>query len=208
MPGIVGIFSVKSCYISLLQGRNAVIVEPNVLGAIQKLWKNDVPSKVSVFGWRLLLQKLPMRAALNHRGVLINPHDLPCVFCFQVSEDCSHLFFHCHFSMCIWENVFSWMGYHGISSLEGWNHFNSFGNTVKSKNSSRVSHLIWLATTWCLWKHRNDVIFNGVVPNVPSLLDNIKAHSWNWFSGRSGRQSLLSFSDWCEHPIACFQSIL
>ncbi|PNX58407.1 hypothetical protein L195_g050897, partial [Trifolium pratense] len=38
------------------------------LVAIRKLWKNDLPSKVGVFGWRLLLEKLPTRVALAHRG--------------------------------------------------------------------------------------------------------------------------------------------
>jgi hypothetical protein len=32
--------------------------------AVKKLWKNDIPSKVNFFGWRLLLEKLPTRAAL------------------------------------------------------------------------------------------------------------------------------------------------
>ncbi|PNX86000.1 hypothetical protein L195_g042075 [Trifolium pratense] len=32
------------------------------------LWLNDVPSKVGMVGWRLLLAKLPTRAALPSRG--------------------------------------------------------------------------------------------------------------------------------------------
>jgi hypothetical protein len=36
------------------------------------------------FGWRLLLQKLLTRAALNHRGILLNPLDLPCIFAFAL----------------------------------------------------------------------------------------------------------------------------
>ncbi|PNX60714.1 hypothetical protein L195_g060318, partial [Trifolium pratense] len=31
------------------------------------LWRNDVPSKVNFFGWRLLLERLPTRMALHHR---------------------------------------------------------------------------------------------------------------------------------------------
>jgi hypothetical protein len=40
-----------------------------------------------------------------------------------------------------------------------------------------------------------NVVFNGVLPNVLQLLDDIKAISWIWFSGRFGRKSFLSFSD-------------
>jgi hypothetical protein len=52
--------------------------DANVLAANKYLWRrNDVPSKVNVFGWRLLLNRLPIRSALNRRGILFNSHDLP-----------------------------------------------------------------------------------------------------------------------------------
>ncbi|PNX94729.1 hypothetical protein L195_g017907, partial [Trifolium pratense] len=35
------------------------------------LWLNDVPSKVGMFGWRLLLAKLPTRASLASRVPLL-----------------------------------------------------------------------------------------------------------------------------------------
>jgi hypothetical protein len=113
-----------------------VILDPNVLGAIQKLGKNDVPTKINVFGWRLLLNKLPTRVVLHHRGILLNPHDLPCIFCFGPTEECSHLFFHCSFIKSIWKDVFRWLGYNFPSHLEGWNHFISFGNMIKSKKAT------------------------------------------------------------------------
>jgi hypothetical protein len=94
MPGPAGIFSIKSCYNLLLDFCQAVVLEQEVLEAIRKLWKNDVPSKIKVFGWRLLLQRLPTREALHNRGILNNHFDLSCVFCLQHIEDCAHLFFH------------------------------------------------------------------------------------------------------------------
>ncbi|GAU45905.1 hypothetical protein TSUD_280460 [Trifolium subterraneum] len=45
-------------------------LDSNVLNAIRQLWRNDVPSKVLFFGWRLLLERLPTRVALNHRDGL------------------------------------------------------------------------------------------------------------------------------------------
>jgi hypothetical protein len=54
----------------------------NVLNAIRKHWLNDVPSKVAVFGWRLLQGRLPTKSALQYKGILLNPHDLPCAFVF------------------------------------------------------------------------------------------------------------------------------
>jgi hypothetical protein len=159
------------------------------------------------FGWRLLLLKLPTRVALNHRGIITNPHDIPCIFCFKDNEDCSHLFFHWGFVKGVWEAIFRWLGHRLPIGLAGWDHSLSFGTLFKSKNGNHVRHLIWLATTWSIWKLRNNVTFNGDLPNVPQLLDNVKAISWIWFSGGSGRKSFLSFSNWCFAPIACIQSL-
>jgi hypothetical protein len=60
--------------------RRVEALDANVMAAIKKLWWNDVPSKVSIFGSRLSLERLPTRSALNRRGILLNPHDLSCIF--------------------------------------------------------------------------------------------------------------------------------
>jgi hypothetical protein len=203
-----GLFSVKSCYHVFIKTRFIDSLDPNLLTAVQQLWLNDIPSKVNVFGWRLLLQRLPTKDALNHRGILIDPIDLPCTFCFTTKEDCNHLFFHCSFCSYIWRRVFNWLGHNPLNGIDGWEHFLRFGNMVKASKGKRVKHVIWLGTTWCIWKHRNEVLFKGVVPNASSLLGSIQIISWSWFYGRSGRHSSYSFANWCYDPLVCLQSIL
>ncbi|GAU25336.1 hypothetical protein TSUD_375990 [Trifolium subterraneum] len=78
-----GCFTVKSCYDWLLQYRQDEELNGNVLAAIKQLWKNEVPTKVSIFGWRIILDRLPTRMALNRRGILLNPIDLNCILCLQ-----------------------------------------------------------------------------------------------------------------------------
>ncbi|PNX61812.1 hypothetical protein L195_g060848, partial [Trifolium pratense] len=64
---------------------NTIVLDSNVVIAVKKLWKNDVPSKVNVFGWRLLLEKLPTRAALNHRGIYcLTRMIFPAFFAFYI----------------------------------------------------------------------------------------------------------------------------
>jgi hypothetical protein len=207
VPGSLGLFSVNSCYNELLQSHNMAPLDSNELDVLQELWKNDVPAKVNIFGWRLLLDKIPTRASLHHRGILTNPLEMPCSFCFHQTEDSSHLFFHCPFATNVWEAIFNWIGQH-INPLQvGWNHFQAFGALVKCKNGNRVRHLIWLATTWCIWKLRNQIVFKGAAPNIPQLVDEIKYFSWSWFRGRSGRKTFTSFYEWCVAPLICFQNI-
>ncbi|MCH90777.1 ribonuclease H protein, partial [Trifolium medium] len=72
IPHSAGLFSVKSAYLQL-QNRYA-LEEINGFTAkvLKRLWKNNVPSKVSIFGWRLLLEKLPTREALYRKGITTN----------------------------------------------------------------------------------------------------------------------------------------
>ncbi|GAU27711.1 hypothetical protein TSUD_126570 [Trifolium subterraneum] len=50
IPEAYGQFSVSSTYQFLQQRTTADEICPNVVGALKRLWKNDLPSKVSIFG--------------------------------------------------------------------------------------------------------------------------------------------------------------
>jgi hypothetical protein len=70
------------------------------------------------------------------------------------------------------------MGCEYIHNDEGWKHFNDFGNIFKDKKEVKVRHLILLATTWCIWQLRNNIIFRGAIANHVQLVDQIKFISW------------------------------
>ncbi|PNX71113.1 pantothenate synthetase [Trifolium pratense] len=206
LPDSNGLFSVKSCYSFLISSRQVTMLETTEAEALSRLWKSDVPSKINVFGWRLLLNRLPTRMALHRRGILSNPFELSCVFCFWHREDGAHLFFSCYFSKVVWRNVLKWLGLSSPLDVEGIDHFLLFGEFFKVKDKGHVRHLVWLATTWNLWKMRNKVIFKGDIPDTAVLLDSIKLFSWIWFNGRYGRNVCCPFSSWCLDPISCIQS--
>jgi hypothetical protein len=48
--GMMGLFSVRSCYSLLLDTRPVQELDENVIGAAKKLWKIDAPSKALIFG--------------------------------------------------------------------------------------------------------------------------------------------------------------
>ncbi|GAU13879.1 hypothetical protein TSUD_262060 [Trifolium subterraneum] len=95
IPNTVGVFSVKSVYTVLQNGLVMTEFDSNTLSALKRLWKNNVPSKISIFGWRLLLDKLPTRETLFSKGILNNTNVRNCVLCSREIEDIQHLFFHC-----------------------------------------------------------------------------------------------------------------
>ncbi|GAU43490.1 hypothetical protein TSUD_92010 [Trifolium subterraneum] len=65
-----GFFTVKTAYIALLNRLEVQALEFNTAKALKNLWLNTDPSKVSIFGWRLLLDKLPTMEALYNTGRL------------------------------------------------------------------------------------------------------------------------------------------
>jgi hypothetical protein len=136
IPGYAGLFSVKSCCSFLLDKCQPVVLDLEVMEVLKKLWKNDLPSKVLVFGWRLLLQRLPTRGALHHRGILNNPHDLSCVFRSHHIEDCEHLFFDCSFTKGAWNLVFQWIEGVLLQGLELW-----VGVGIKTKKLNQTVKL-------------------------------------------------------------------
>jgi hypothetical protein len=177
VPDTNGMFSVKSYYNLLLAARHTEELNEPLLAALKKLWKSDIPSKILVFGWRLLLNRLPTRAALARRGVLANTNELQCVFCNQSEEDSIHLFFSCPFSQGVWNDVSQWIGKAIPTCLEPCDHFMLFGDLFKLKDDGKIRFLVWLATTWNVWNLRNKVIFYGVTPEAATLLEDIKISS-------------------------------
>jgi hypothetical protein len=65
--------------------------------ALQRLWLNDVLSKVEIFGLMLLLSKLPTRTTLANRGVITIPFELSCAFYFLEVDEIQHVLFYCQF---------------------------------------------------------------------------------------------------------------
>jgi hypothetical protein len=76
---------------------------------------------------------------------------------------------------------------------------------LHNKHSKNTKHIIWLATTWSLWRTRNNIIFRGDPVNVSSLVDQIIHISWFWFLNRVGLKFNVVFSDWCIDPLSCLQ---
>jgi hypothetical protein len=108
----------------------------------------------------------------------------------------------------VWNSIFNWSGssllvnYASVSE-----HFLSFGRILKGKKTKGLWHIIWLATTWCIWRSRNNILFKGDSVNVSSLFNNILYIAWLWFIGSLRSNVDFSFLDWCNNPLACFHRI-
>lgn len=102
-----GRYSVKSAYSHLIKA----LPKGVVLQAVFAVWKSWAPSKVIVFCWQLLLDRIPSRCNLIMRSVHLPIEGRGCIFCYGPSESsviCSFLTL--LFSRCGIRCLASWVG--------------------------------------------------------------------------------------------------
>ncbi|KAL0305326.1 UNVERIFIED_CONTAM: hypothetical protein Sangu_3037200 [Sesamum angustifolium] len=100
--------------------------------------------------------------------------DSSCSLCINMQETAKHLFFECPFSNFVWTNIRQWLGIRRhMSTL-----LSAVKWLIKEKTRSSVQNkarLIALAcTVYSLWRHRNEVIFEGKTPCPEELVISIK----------------------------------
>jgi hypothetical protein len=188
-PHAAGLFTVKTAYTALLNRTSVGDIQTNT-------------AKASIFGWRLLIEKLPTNEGLYKRLVITNIQERSCVFCHNEVEDTNHIFFKCWGSDQVWRIIFNWMGTRCIEFVDVTKHFIHFSDLVTGNISKRLGHIIWLATKWGIWLKCNNILFRRDFINVSSLVEQIVYNAWFWFIGRSGRNVNVKFLDWCDNPLA------
>lgn len=75
-----------------------------------KFWVSEAPSKVLVFSWRLLLDRLPSCEQLHKRHIQIQNLEASCYFCNSRKETTQHLFLMCFESIRVWHGIFGLLG--------------------------------------------------------------------------------------------------
>ncbi|KAI5386730.1 hypothetical protein KIW84_073035 [Lathyrus oleraceus] len=68
-------FTVESCYDRLIQVAGLMELENDLKLALSLLWQTSIPLKVKIFGWRLLLDRLPIHSNLAIRNFINNIRD-------------------------------------------------------------------------------------------------------------------------------------
>jgi len=101
---------VKSAYLKLEES----VLSEDRWGEEEKqvfknMWKSAAPSKVVVFGWRMLLNRIPTRDNLELRNVLSSEGSSLCVMCNLKVESALHLFVHCDVACSVWLKLMSWL---------------------------------------------------------------------------------------------------
>lgn len=96
------------------------------------VWHNQVPSKVSIFVWRLICDSLPTKSNLVIRGIISSESRFCVSGCGQVESaqhlflTCSTLFLTCSTFGSLWQLVRSLIGLSGADTQVLSDHFCQF----------------------------------------------------------------------------------
>lgn len=171
-------------------------------GLVNNVWHKLVPTKVSLFDWRLLQDRIPTRSNLVRRHVF-QPIDNLCVGGCGFSETADHLFIGCDLFTSAWNLVSHWLGVPCVFPGSVTNHYFQF---IHLAGLSRPFHfylkVIWLACIWAIWKERNNYVFKNAVIDPLGIVEKVKLNSFLWLSSNFVPIS-FGFHDWWRHSLLC-----
>jgi hypothetical protein len=167
-----GQYTAKSAY-------DAFFLGLTLFGAADLVWKGWATPKCSFFMWLVAHNRCWTADQLAKRNL---PHPTLCVLCDQEKETINHLLAGCVFARQFWFYFLQRLGLSvlspqpGSESLEWW--LQAVSVTDKALKWGLNSLIILGA--WILWKHRNDIIFNGATPHLSTALSNAGEEAWCW----------------------------
>jgi len=169
-----GQYSAKSVY-DVLRGETPDDVQD---GTFEELWKLKVPNKISAFAWRLLRDKLPTRANLRRRQIELE--DTTCPLCRRVEETAGHLFFNCSKVLPVWWESLYWVSIVGVFLHNPKQHFLQHVLGMPGGLQANRWKWWWMALTWTIWRHRNNIIFSYDTFDANKVLDDAVFLLWTW----------------------------
>jgi hypothetical protein len=111
VPDPNGFFTVSSAYNLLVKElRTSNGLAPDVALVFEQIWESPAPSKVIVFSWQLLYDRIPTKCNRDHRSILSPDVSRDCVGCVGFVESSTRLFLHCSSAIAIWYELFKWLG--------------------------------------------------------------------------------------------------
>jgi len=146
-------YSVRETYRFL-----TIPAEPTSENVINNVWHKLVPSKVSLFVWRILQDRIPTKLNLVRRHIL-QLNDNLCVGGCGDIETSDHLFIDCLLFRNVWNLVCQWLGIYLVFPKNIKEHYLQFTQIAALPRASHsYFKIIWLACVWAIWKDRNNCV--------------------------------------------------
>ena len=149
-----------------MEGREESSLINRESGEWNSLWKLHVPSKIKVFAWLLLADRVNTRNMLKRRHYNIG-NNVNCAICScNVEETVEHLFFNCPFSQTCWNAI-------DISWPDSGNRLQLIRDGRQCWTSPLFME-IFMLSAWSIWKERNGIVIKGIPPTFNSWRARLK----------------------------------
>lgn len=66
------------------------------------VWKIKVPSKMQVFGWKFISNRIATKEKLAKTSIIVDDNDKVCPFCLLDIETLNHLMVQCVYAKLVW----------------------------------------------------------------------------------------------------------
>ncbi|KAJ0888364.1 putative reverse transcriptase zinc-binding domain-containing protein [Helianthus annuus] len=161
-------------------------------------WSKWVSKKVNILVWRAQMGRIATLDALVKRNCFNG--DESCVLCSEGRETADHIFRSGVVASEVWHHVSRWCNISPIFAflLEDLLEVHDFsGLGVKLKD---ILKGIIMVGWWCIWKARNDRRFSNKQSSAASIVQDIKALGYLWYSNRSKNRD-VSWENWVSFSI-------
>jgi len=179
-----GQYTARSAYDALFQG--GIYFRP-----YERIWKSWAPPKCRFFMWLVAHNRCWTADRLARRGL---QHPDKCLLCDQEDENIQHLLIGCVVARQFWYSLLHSVGLSQLSPVVNDSPFDAWWERVAAAVTGDVQrglNSLIILGAWCIWKHRNNCVFNGASPSVASMLSMARdeAHLWT-LAGAKGLASL------------------
>ncbi|XP_076889528.1 uncharacterized protein LOC143540314 [Bidens hawaiensis] len=164
-----GIFSTESC-------RSMVKNGSNITNVFVMEWNTWVPLKVNLFGWKAEMERLPTSDELHKRAFLESTNI--CPLCEDVLESVEHVLISCYVASVVWQFISSWCGIPPVYAFSVRDLLKEHANVRARDRRRKAIQSIILTACWCLWKTRNETLFNKTQVSIRRLKEDIKRNSF------------------------------
>jgi hypothetical protein len=180
-----GIYSAQSAYRAFFAGQVRAPIS-------EEIWRSRAPYSCKFFAWLASKNRCWTADRLRRRGL---PCPSACPLCDQEPETLQHLLLGCVVARETWAWALrcwgreEWLPDPDTDLLEWW-----------TSRACPTAHRrdMWTAIIlvfWCIWRHRNDVVFNGAVASHGAIRDKVREEFERWRLAKLFRGTFFVFLD-------------
>ncbi|XP_076920725.1 uncharacterized protein LOC143581927 [Bidens hawaiensis] len=155
-------------------------VDPPCPKSILKL-NNWVPMKVNVIVWRALQNRLPNSDNLIKRKMFFGPDIYSN--CLAAEESLDQIFTSCYVATMVWQRIGKWCSIQPFQ-VKGVQDLIEVVKLIPGTGHKRkLVYSVVMVAIWCLWKVRNEYIFENKPVKIVKELGDIKVLSFKRSDG-------------------------